>query len=97
MKSAPVAELKASLSRFLAVVKSGEELLVTERGKPIAKIVPLPPGVQPEEARLRRMEARGLVRLGDGKLPRAFWSAPRPADPGGEVRSALLSEREASR
>ena len=95
MKSVPVAELKASLSRLLAVVKSGEELLITERGKPIAKIVPLPPGVQPEEDRLRRMAARGLVRLGDGKLPRACWSAPRPTDPGGEVRNALLSEREA--
>jgi prevent-host-death family protein len=97
MKSAPVTELKASLSRFLAAVKSGEELLITERGKPIAKIVPLPPAAQPEEDRLRRMEARGLVRLGDGRLPRMLWNAPRPADPGGEIRKALLSEREASR
>lgn len=97
MKSAPVAGLKASLSRFLAAVKAGEELLVTERGRPIARIVPIPPGAYPEQDRLRRMEARGLVRVGDGKLPRKFWTAPRAADPGGKVRKALLSERAASR
>ncbi len=97
MKSAAIAELKASLSRYLAAVKSGEELLVIERGKPIAKLVPLPPSVQPEGDRLRRMEARGLVRVGQGKLPRGLWRAPRPADPKAEVRKALISERDTSR
>ncbi|PYN64673.1 MAG: type II toxin-antitoxin system prevent-host-death family antitoxin, partial [Candidatus Rokuibacteriota bacterium] len=40
MTSAAVAKLKASLSEYLARVKAGEEVIVTERGKPIAKIVP---------------------------------------------------------
>ena len=31
MKTAPVARLKAELSRYLRLVKSGEEILVTER------------------------------------------------------------------
>ena len=94
MKSAPIAGLKASLSRYLAGVKAGEELLVTERGKPIAKIVPIRTAHADEEKRLREMEVQGLVRVGRGKLPRSFWSAPRSADPEGLVRKALLEERE---
>jgi len=41
MKSATVSKLKATLSEYLARVKAGEEVLVTERGIPIAKIIPL--------------------------------------------------------
>ena len=72
MKTAAVAELKASLSRFLAGVKAGEEVLVTQRGKPIAKIVPIRTPRDEEERRLRRMEVQGLIRLGSGKLPKSF-------------------------
>jgi len=97
MKRAAVTELKASLSRYLAGVKTGEEVLITERGKPIAKIVPIRPGEQAEERRLRDLEAKGLVRLGAGRLPRAFWSAPRLSDPAGQVRRALVEEREEGR
>jgi prevent-host-death family protein len=97
MKSAAVAELKASLSRYLAGVKAGEQLVITERGKPIAKIVPIRVGDSEEERRLHELEARGLVRLGSARLPRAFWSAPRASDPAAEVRRALLEEREQSR
>ena len=35
-----VSELKAGLSAYLARVKRGEEIVVTERGEPIARIVP---------------------------------------------------------
>ncbi len=40
-KVAKVSELKASLSKYLARVKAGEEVIVTERGKPVAKLVPI--------------------------------------------------------
>jgi prevent-host-death family protein len=97
MKTAPVADLKASLSRYLASVKSGEELVVTERGKPIAKIVPIFASGEDEDQRMRNMEVRGLVRVGSGRLPRGFWDARRPDDPAGSIRRALLEEREESR
>jgi len=35
-------ETKAKLSQLLKIVKSGKELIITERRQPIAKIVPLP-------------------------------------------------------
>ena len=39
MHTAGVKEIKNNLSRYLARVKSGEEILITERGKPIARII----------------------------------------------------------
>lgn len=39
MINAGIKEVKNNLSRFLARVKEGEEVVITERGKPIARIV----------------------------------------------------------
>ena len=39
MNTAGIKEIKNNLSRYLARVKSGEEILITERGKPIARII----------------------------------------------------------
>ena len=93
MKSATVSKLKATLSEYLAKVKTGEEVIITERGKPIAKIVPLShkeTGIPPH---LQELVRAGLVRLGSGKLPRNFWKLPRPKDPKGMALHALLEER----
>ena len=96
MKSAAVSELKAALSEYLLKVKAGEEVIVTERGKPIAKIIPIAPsGTIPEQ--LREMEKAGLVSIGKGKLPKEFWGLPRPDDPQARVVGALFEEREDGR
>jgi prevent-host-death family protein len=93
MKSATVSKLKATLSEHLAKVKAGEEVLVTERGKPIAKIVPFGHDEAAIPPYLRELARAGLVRLGSGKLPRGFWTLPRPKDPQGLAVRALLDER----
>lgn len=92
MKTAPVSKLKASLSEYLRHVKAGDEVLVTERGQPIARLLPVEAVAWPE--RLRRMEGEGRIKLGSGKLPKDFWRMPRPKDPKGLVLKALLEERE---
>ncbi len=96
-KVAKVSELKASLSKYLARVKAGEEVVVTERGKAIAKIVPMPRDEDAEMERLREMERRGVLTIGTGKLPDDFWDRPMPEDPDGLVLKALLEERESGR
>jgi prevent-host-death family protein len=93
MKSAAVSKLKAMLSEYLARVKAGEEVVVTERGRPIAKIVPFAPDESAVPPRLLELARAGLVRLGSGKLPRNFWKMPRPADRRGAAVKALLEER----
>ena len=95
MKTAPVAKLKASLSAYLRQVKAGEEVLITERGRPVARLTAA--GATDWPAHLSDMEAQGSIKLGSGKLPKGFWRLPRPKDPKGLVMRALAEEREGGR
>jgi prevent-host-death family protein len=64
-------EANQHFSKAIKAVKAGREVVLTERGKPIAVIRPLPaPGSW--EAGLRRLEAAGLLRPA---------SRPRPMRP----------------
>jgi prevent-host-death family protein len=100
MKAAKVSELKAGLSKYLARVKRGEEVLVTERGTPIAKLVPLAStsGVGSGWDRVRRLERDGrLIVRGTGRVPDRFWELPAPEVPEGSLVSAVIEEREERR
>ena len=96
MKAAAVSELKARLSEFLNLVKAGNVILITERGKPVARLVPVSNAGATRES-LRMLEKQGLIKIGSGKLPKGFWEMPRPEDPKGLVGKALLDEREDGR
>ncbi|CAN5478849.1 MAG: type II toxin-antitoxin system Phd/YefM family antitoxin [Actinomycetota bacterium] len=56
MTEVGVRELKHSLSRYLYKVREGETIVVTDRGKPVARIVPA--GI-PEH--IARLMAQGRV------------------------------------
>lgn len=43
MKSVKIAELKDKLSEHLRSVEAGEEVIVTDRNRPIARIIPVQP------------------------------------------------------
>lgn len=45
-----------------------------------------------DRERLAAMEEKGWVKLGSGKVPADFWTLPRPKDPRGSLRSALIDE-----
>lgn len=93
MKTAGVAELKAHLSRYLAAVKEGEDVLVTDRGKPVARLVPLAPEAE-TDARLAELVRLGLAKPPSKSLdPLELLSRERAQDPGGRVLEALLEER----
>ena len=96
MRTTTVSQLKMSLSSYLRRVKAGEEVMVTEHGRPIARLLPLTaPAAIPEH--LRDLEAQGLLKRGTKPLPADFWDLPRPADPRGSIRAALIREREEGR
>jgi prevent-host-death family protein len=88
-----VAQLKAKLSEYLARVRAGEEVLVTDHGRPVARIVP----AQTDAEELAELERKGLIRVGTMRIPKGFFDAPRPADPDGSVRAALIEERREGR
>lgn len=96
MKRASVSELKSSLSEFLLGVKNGEEVLVTERGRPIARLVPAP-AFEPAGDRKRRLIRAGVLRSGSGRLPSDLLKPSPVADPEGKTRRGLLEERRSGR
>lgn len=59
-------QTKARLSELLRLVKNGRELTVTERGEPIAKLVPFHESDNPEKHMLD-LAASGKIRLGKHK------------------------------
>ena len=89
---AGVAKLKARLSEYLARVRAGDDVLITEHGRPIARIV----AVAGDEEELADLERRGLVRVGTMRLPRGFLDLPRPKA-SASVTEALLEERREGR
>jgi prevent-host-death family protein len=89
-----IAELKARLSEYLARVQAGEEIVVADRGRPVARLIPAVWRAGREEnPRLLELQRRGLLRLGTGVLPDTIWEMERPEDSYGAVRAALEAER----
>ncbi len=76
MKSVPVSELKAELSRYLREVKRGGEVQILERGVPVARLVGLP-STSPKDSALRqRLMRAGVVRPGAGGAARLLKHPP---------------------
>jgi len=65
MSTVGIRELKNRLTRYLRETKKGGEIVVTERGHPIAVIQPIRAAKRPVslEARLAALAARGVVTL----------------------------------
>ncbi len=96
MERANIGHLKNNLSRYLDHVRSGGEVIVLDRQRPIARIVPLGTEVAlggEDEGRLERLEQRGLMRRGTGCLP-SWLGRRRPVRVSGSVLRDLLAERE---
>ena len=83
-------ELKMRLGSYLRQVQEGTTIVVTERGRPVAELRPVPVGKSEEEARLDELAALGVLRRGTGDLtPYA------PVRLGGKPLSqTLLDDRE---
>jgi prevent-host-death family protein len=71
-------EANQSFSKAIKAVKAGKEVILTERGRPIAVIKSLEPRGDTDAA-LRRLEAEGVLRRGpkSGK-PMPVWNAAVP-------------------
>lgn len=98
MKYVAISELKALLSEYLVKVRAGEELIITSRGKPIAKIIPIEKYEFNFSAILSELEKAGLVKKGKGKIEPNFWKILRPKDKEGRIlKEFLTKEREQGR
>ena len=95
MKKASISYVKAHLSALLKRVREGETVLITDRGKTVARLEPV--ATVDWDAQLRSLIERGIVTPPSNpsgqdwvkKLP-----PPLPLPPGVSVVDALLAERE---
>ena len=74
-----VRELKNHLSRYIDRVKGGEEVVVTDRGRPVARLV----SVDASTDRLADLVDQGLVRpaaVGDRTRPKPMKTAGSVSD-----------------
>jgi prevent-host-death family protein len=95
MRSVNVAELKNSLSKYLRVAKSGEEIIIRDRNLPVAKLVPFSAEDATEEE--LRLAAEGHMRLPKSHLdPDEFDKLPTARVRGNRATQALLDDREES-
>lgn len=70
-----IREAKAQLSKLLRQVRRGEEWIITERGRPIAKLSPAGPQLETDDEWVARLEREGRL------IPPAPGARmPRPLD-----------------
>lgn len=83
-------EANQSFSKAMKAVRQGKEVVLTDRGKPIAVIKPLKTK-EDQEAIIRRLEAEGLLRpaLKRGPMPKPTWN---PIRVKGKPMSQTISE-----
>ncbi|MEJ2737607.1 MAG: type II toxin-antitoxin system prevent-host-death family antitoxin [Anaerolineae bacterium] len=84
-----IRELKAHLSSYLRQVKAGATVVITERGKPVGRILPMSPSL---ETRLQELAEAGLTAWNGHKLtPMAPVTRARGSQ---TVADLLLEDRE---
>lgn len=93
MQQVNIAELKNRLSHYLNKVRAGEEVLVRDRQRPVAKIVPVS-FVGNEETEELALAASGVIRLPEAELPISFWKMPKPRVSRKKALAAILAERD---
>jgi prevent-host-death family protein len=60
-KNLGIREVKTHLSSLLKKIKEGQEIIITERGKPIGKIISFPTKDLSLENRIQQFENKGLL------------------------------------
>jgi prevent-host-death family protein len=97
MRTATITEAKNGLSALLKWVRSGETVLITDRGIPIARLEPVRAPDDPT-GRLERLVRTGVVEPGTGEVPPGILSGPAVrASKGASVLDALIDERRTGR
>lgn len=100
MKSVSVSVAKNTLSALLRKVAGGTPITITDRGMPVARLVPPAAQVRGIPPRFLDLAERGVVKLPE-REPKVGWDDDLPAAPrvskGASAVEALLEERRSGR
>ena len=84
-------EANQRFSSAIKAVRAGQDVILTDRGKPIAVITRLTPAAT-SEARVRQLEAAGLLQAATRRAPMPRWR-PRVLR-GAPLAQTVADERE---
>jgi len=95
MEKATISQLKNRLSAYLRLVREGKTVVILDRNQPVARLEKVPEELR-SDARLARLESKGIVSRATKPLPLAL---PRTRAPQAKssVVAALLDERREGR
>ena len=88
MRSVGIRELRQDASTWVRRASAGEVIEITDRGRPVARLGPLPA----QETGLAALEAAGRIRPAKGRLTD---HKPLPIKPGSPTLSEILAEMRA--
>ena len=90
MKSIGVRELRQNASIYLRLVEAGETVQVTDHGRPVALLSPVPKPVPEDESTYERMVREGRVTPAVDPTFDILDITPHPPKPGVPLPSVLL-------
>ncbi len=82
-----IRELKSRLSHYLRLARQGESVVITDRGVPVSRLVPIEPDL---EARIAALRSAGLLQWSGRRLSPHQPVLKIPA--GGKTVAALIVE-----
>lgn len=85
-----IRELRLNLSRYVARVREGTEVIVTDHGEPVARLGPL----EEEEDTFARLVSEGVIIPGSRPSGRTMPPLIDEADVSGPVSELVLDDRE---
>lgn len=97
MKTATITQAKNGLSSLIDRVRAGESVLITDRGRPVARLEPITSSAE-GDGRSLRLERAGYLRIGSTAPPLDLLRQPAPRlRDGASAVDALLADRREGR
>ena len=94
-RTVKIGDLRDQLSAHLRRVRRGEEVIVMDRDRPVARIVPFAAAELDQEAELLELAREGRVRLPIEAMDwKAFDRMKSPRLRGNELLDALIADRD---
>lgn len=84
-----VRDLKARLSEYLRLLRSGQTIIITDHGQPVGRMMPIE---QPVQMRLQSLQAAGLLAWNGKSLPPL--DAPVVNSSGHQISDLVVEMRE---
>lgn len=92
-----ISRLKDQLSAYLQKVRAGQTVVVTDRNRPVAQLIPID-RQEREDERIAHLVSQGIIRLPKGpRIDLKEFLKRRPVIANAGVLEALLEERREGR